>query len=83
MSIVPLLIRRELQAVLGADGFRDIAATLKGLPGHIVALGANEGEHVILPPIFTDQCGGQPHAAAGLNLGGRAEDRAGSKCTSS
>lgn len=82
MSIVPLLIRRELQVVLGADGLRDIAATLKGLPRHIVALGANEGEHVILPPIFTDQCGGQPHAT-GLNLGGRAEDRAGSKCTSS
>ena len=60
---------------LGALGRRDPALRLDVLPRRVVALRADQREHVALAAVLADQGGGQAEPAAGLQVGGEAEDR--------
>ena len=60
---------------LDAVGGRDPALALDVLPRGVVALGADQAEHVALAAVLADQGGGQADPAAGLEVGGHPEDR--------
>ena len=51
------------QADFGADGLRNPALLLHLLPGHVVFLGADEGEDFVLHAVLANQRGGQAQAA--------------------
>ena len=60
---------------LDAVGRRDPALRLDVLPRCVVALGADQGEHVALAAVLAHQRGGQPEPAARLQVGGHPEHR--------
>ena len=60
---------------LGAVGRRDPALRLDVLPRRVVALRADQREHVALAAVLADQRRGQAEPAAGLQVGGEPEDR--------
>ena len=64
-------------ADLGAVGLGDPALRLQLAPGHVVLLRADQAEDVLLAAVLADQRRGQAEPAAGLDLGGDAEDRRG------
>ena len=60
---------------LDAVGRGDPSLGLDVLPGGVVPLGPDEGEHVALAAVLAHQRRGQADAAAGLEVGGHPEDR--------
>ena len=63
------LVRRHGKSDLEAHRWGDPAGGLQFAPGRVVALGPDQAEDVVLPPILPDQDGGQPEATLELDLG--------------
>ena len=60
---------------LDAVGRCDVALRLDVLPRRVVALRADQREHVALAAVLAHQRRGEPEPAAGLQVGGHPEDR--------
>ena len=69
------LVLFQLQPHLGANGLGDPALLFQHPPGYVVALGSDEGEHIVFASVFPHQGGGEPQPALGLNLRRDAEHR--------
>ena len=67
------VIGREKNANLGNVGGGDPALPLEILPGHVIALGADQGKDILLATILAHKSRGQTKASAGLKLGGDTE----------
>src|SRR5699024_8058038 len=68
---------RQVHADLHAVGRGDPPLVLHVLPGSVVALGTDEGEHIALPAVLTHQGRRQPQPSACLKIGRHAKDRGG------
>ena len=69
------LVRGQRDPDLDAVGRGDVALRLDVLPGRVVALRADQREHVALAPVLAHQRRGEAEAAACLEVGGHPEDR--------
>ncbi len=67
----------QAQADLVALGLGDPALGLQHAPGHVVLLGTDQAEDVLLAVVLADQGRGQAQPAAGLDLGRDPEHRRG------
>ena len=72
-----MLVLGQGDADLAAVGLRDKAPALEVLPGHVVALGPDEAEDVLLAAVLADEGGGEAEAPHRLYLGHDAEDGSG------
>src|SRR5699024_11348972 len=68
---------RQVHSDLHAVGRGDPSLVLHVLPGSVVTLGADEGEHITFPAVLTYQCRRQPQPSACLKIGRHAKDRGG------
>jgi len=67
IGIGSLLVRRQGESVFGAKRLGDVAPVLQGLPGYVVALGADEREDVIFVAVLPDESGSQAKSPLGLD----------------
>jgi hypothetical protein len=73
----------EADADFMAGRRSDIAEPFEFLPRHLVLLGPDEGEHLVLASVLTHQRRGQPRRRRACRLAVSRKIGAGSRCTSS